>query len=81
MFINDKLPRAVNADGSMQTEVDWQVSKTWVKSRASVGSNATIMCGVTIGDGAVVGAGSVVTKNVPPGEIWAGNPARFLRKV
>lgn len=38
-------------------------------------------CSLNIGDGAIVGAGSVVTKDIPPGEIWAGNPAHFLRKV
>ena len=36
--------------------------------------------GTTIADGAVVGAGSVVTKDIGPYEIWAGNPARFIRK-
>lgn len=36
--------------------------------------------GITIGDGAVIGAGSIVTKDVGPYEIWAGNPARFIRK-
>jgi acetyltransferase-like isoleucine patch superfamily enzyme len=35
---------------------------------------------LTIGEGALVGAGSVVTKDIPDGEIWVGNPARFLRK-
>lgn len=35
---------------------------------------------MTIGDGAVIGAGSIVTKDVGPYEIWAGNPARFIRK-
>ena len=40
-----------------------------------------IICGVTIGEGALIGAGSVVTKNVPAGEVWVGNPAKFLRKV
>ena len=35
---------------------------------------------VKIGKGAVVGAGSVVTKDIPDGEVWAGNPARFIRK-
>ena len=80
MFINDRDPRAVNPDGSLQTEQDWTVMPTTVKKRASIGSNATIMCGVTIGEGALVGAGAVVTKDVPANTIVAGNPARILRK-
>jgi acetyltransferase-like isoleucine patch superfamily enzyme len=80
-FINDKYPRSTNLDGSMQTEEDWAVVPTVIEECASVGSSSTILCGVTIGRGAVVGAGSVVTKSIPPGEIWAGNPARFFRKV
>ena len=80
-FINDRYPRATIADGSLQTEEDWDVVPTMVEKGASIGSSATIMCGVTIGAGAMVGAGSVVTKSVPPGEIWAGNPAKFLKKV
>ena len=43
-----------------------------------VGANAMILKGVTIGEKAIIGAGSVVTKDVPPGEIWAGNPARKI---
>lgn len=46
-----------------------------------IGAHCIIMKGVNIGDGAVIGAGSVVTKDVPPYEIWAGNPAKFVRKV
>lgn len=42
---------------------------------ASIGANATILPGVTIGERAVIGAGSVVTKDVPAGETWFGNPA------
>jgi acetyltransferase-like isoleucine patch superfamily enzyme len=56
------------------------VVPTRVKRRASIGTSATILCGVTIGEGAVVGAGSVVTKDVPPGVVVAGNPARVLRR-
>src|SRR3984957_17611242 len=45
MFTNDLFPRAVNADGSAQTEADWKVIETFVKTGASIGSNATILCG------------------------------------
>jgi acetyltransferase-like isoleucine patch superfamily enzyme len=44
------------------------------------GSGVRVVMGVTIGDGAVIGAGSVVTKDIPPYQIWAGNPARFIRE-
>jgi len=81
MFINDRFPRAVSASGTLQTEADWQVVPTTIKKGASIGSNATILCGVTVGEGAIVGAGSVVTKDVPPGTIVAGNPARVMRKL
>jgi acetyltransferase-like isoleucine patch superfamily enzyme len=81
VFINDLYPRATAANGTPQTEQDWKVVPTHVRRRASIGSNATILCGVTIGEGAVVGAGAVVTRDVPPGTIVAGNPARVLRKV
>lgn len=80
-FINDKIPRAVNEGGDMQSEQDWQVVKTFVKKGASIGSSATIMCGVTIGENAVVGAGSVVTKDVPPNTVVAGVPAGKLRDI
>ncbi len=44
-----------------------------------IGLNSVIMSGVTISNGAVVGANSVVTKNIGPYEIWAGNPAKFIK--
>jgi len=80
-FINDLYPRATVADGTMQNEEDWDVVPTYVRDGASIGSGSTLLGGITIGEGAIVGAGSVVTKSVPPGEIWAGNPARYIRKV
>jgi acetyltransferase-like isoleucine patch superfamily enzyme len=80
MFTNDFFPRATAASGALQTEVDWKCIPTLIKRGASIGSNATLLCGITIGEGALVGAGSVVTKDVPPGAIVAGNPARVMRK-
>ncbi len=81
VFINDRMPRATNTDGSMQTDADWTLEETRVKKGASLGSNVTVMCGITIGENAVVGAGSVVTKNVPAGAVVAGNPARIIKKA
>ena len=72
-FTNDLFPRSKNPD--------WEMRKTVVKKGASIGANATILCGITIGENAMIGAGSVVTKDVPAGELWVGNPARFLRKL
>jgi len=81
MFTNDIYPRAVNEDGTPQTEADWEVVKTTVRARASIGSNATIIAGVTIGEAALVGAGAVVTKDVPNFAIVAGVPARVIGDV
>lgn len=79
MFINDRYPAAVTADGRPIGPQDWVCERTTVRRRAALGSNATILGGVTIGEGAIVGAGSVVTRDVPPRAIVAGNPARLLR--
>ncbi len=54
---------------------------TFVKRGAKIGAGAIIIAGVTIGENAVVGAGAVINKDVPASEIWAGVPAKFLKKV
>jgi acetyltransferase-like isoleucine patch superfamily enzyme len=80
-FINDKYPRATNAEGTLQTETHWKVEPILVKKGASIGSGATILGNITIGEHAIVGAGSVVTKDVPQNTIVAGNPARIIRTI
>jgi UDP-2-acetamido-3-amino-2,3-dideoxy-glucuronate N-acetyltransferase len=78
-FINDRYPHAVASNGHLQTEADWTVVPITVRRGASIGSGAVIMCGVTIGEGAMVGAGAVVTRDVPPGHLVAGVPAKLIR--
>ena len=80
-FINDMYPRATVEGGGLQTEADWVCIPTLIKKGASIGSSTTLLAGITVGENAIVGAGSVLTKDVPPGTIVAGNPARILRKV
>lgn len=64
VFTNDKYPPSS------------ELTRTVVGRGVSIGANCTIVCGVEIGDGAMVGAGSVVTKDVKPGVLVKGNPAK-----
>jgi acetyltransferase-like isoleucine patch superfamily enzyme len=80
LFINDLFPRATIETGELQTGEDWSLTTTTVDKGASLGSGAVILGGVTIGAGALVGAGAVVTRDVEPGHVVAGVPARVLRQ-
>lgn len=80
-FTNDRLPRAVNPDGSPRSNDDWEVRPIRVRAGAALGANSTILPGVTIGRWAMVGAGSVVTRDVADHELVVGNPARRLASV
>lgn len=71
-FTNDKYPKSRNKE--------WELLPTRVCKGASIGAGSTILPGLTIGEGAMIGAGSVVTQDVPAGEMWAGNPAKFIKK-
>lgn len=50
-----------------------------IEEHAFIGCSVIICNAVTIGKGAIVGAGSVVTKDIPPYQVWAGNPARYIK--
>ena len=76
VFVNDKVPRATSASGLLQTEDDWTLLRVTVRRGASIGSGAVILGGVEVGERALVGAGAVVTRDVPPGSVVVGSPAR-----
>lgn len=65
----------MKGDDSVKTK------EVMIGSNVFIGAHCIILKGVHIGDNSVVGAGSVVTKNIPDNEVWAGNPARFLKKI
>lgn len=83
MFINDNYPKAVKADNSIENDRDWadRFVRTKIGQNVSIGTNATILGGISIGNYSIIGAGSVVTRCVPPGQVWAGNPARKIRAI
>lgn len=66
-FTNDRRPRSRMRTPFLETRV---------ARGASIGAGAVILPGLVIGEDALIGAGAVVTKNVPPGETWFGNPAQ-----
>ena len=68
-ILNDKYPPSGNAEKWIPVEV---------QNHAVVGGGCTLLPGANLGQGSVLGGGSVLTKPIPAGEVWAGNPARFL---
>lgn len=58
----------------------YPVGDVLIKKNAFIGMGSMIIKPVTIGEDAIIGAGSVVNQDIPDHEIWAGNPARFIRK-
>lgn len=71
-FTNDKYPRS---------KQPFNLLPITIKKGASIGAGAVVLGGVTIGEKAMIGVGSIVTHDVPAGELWYGNPARFIRKI
>ena len=77
ILTNDKLPRAINPDGTLKTDADWEVSPILIRRGASIGAGAVVLPGVTVGEFAMVGAGAVITRDVPAHGLVYGNPARL----
>jgi len=75
-FTNDRLPRAINPDGSLKSADDWEVSTIKIGYGSAIGAHSTITPGQTIGRWVIVGSGSVVTRDIPDHALAFGNPAR-----
>ncbi len=65
---------------SANKDLNFNYKPVVIKKNAFLGVGTIICNSVTIGEGAIVGAGSIVTRDIPPFEVWAGNPARFVKK-
>ena len=76
IFTNDRSPRAINPDGILKGNDDWEVGPILVRYGASIGTGAIILPDVTIGRFALVGAGAIVTRHVSDHALVYGNPAR-----
>lgn len=71
-FTNDKYPRSKQA---------FELLPITIKKGASIGAGSVVLGGVTVGENAMIGVGSIVTHDVPAGELWYGNPARFVKRI
>ena len=66
--LNDRYPPS-------RDSAKWQF--VTIEEGAVIGGGATILPGLNVGSHAVIAAGAVLTKDIPAGEVWSGNPARF----
>ena len=64
-----------------ESTIDGKKGGIVLKENCRIGSHCTIMPGVTIGSNSVVGANSFVNKSIPDNEVWAGVPARFIKRL
>lgn len=73
--LNENFPKGKKVIGHPTTKGDVSIGNdVWI------GFGVTILSGVTVGDGSILAANSTITKNIPPYEVWGGNPAKFIRK-
>ena len=80
--IYDTDMHSVEFEYRVQTpDIHVKTAPVIIKEGAWIGGHSIVLKGVTIGEKSVIGAGSVVTRNIPDSELWAGNPAKFIKKL
>lgn len=80
-MISDTDWHSIKYNERMKGDFGIAVKPIVIKKGVWLGGGVTVLKGVTIGEYSVIGAGAVVTKNIPPKQIWAGNPARYIRGI
>ncbi|MER2599877.1 MAG: acyltransferase [Caldilineales bacterium] len=81
ILTNDLAPRAINPDGTLKGNDDWQVGTIHIGYGAALGAGCIVLPGVTIGRFAMIAAGAVVTRDVPAHALALGTPARLAARV
>lgn len=81
ILTNDRLPRAVNPDGSLKDASDWAPVGVDIGDGASIGAGSVCVAPVRVGSWAMIAAGSIVTRDVPDHALVVGNPARQIAWV
>ena len=74
------LTHCIDTTNPDRNDIHFIEGKITIGEHAFIGSGAIITGNVTIGKGAIIGAGSVVTRSVPDYQVWAGNPAKFIKQ-
>lgn len=72
---------SINPEYRVNGNTNVPTKPIYIGKRVFIGGHCLILKGVTIGDEAVIGGGSVITKSIPSKEIWAGNPAKFVKRI
>ena len=72
---------SLNFEKRISSDDDIKSKSVKIRKNVFIGAHSIILKGVEIGEASIIGAGSVVTKDVPKNEIWAGNPAKFIKEI
>ena len=78
VIIEDEVQIGSHCTLYSASTIDEKEGLVILKRNCRIGSHSIVMPGVTVGENTIVGAQSFVNKNLPPNEVWAGSPARFL---